>query len=85
MTELEPGHVIRFGPGAGGVDPGVYVILSDPTAPVVMVCLAGEDETTGDVCETEVVVLVDRETLDTAERLNMPPLPWPRPRVWATD
>ena len=41
MTELEPGHVIRFRLGAGGVDPGVYVILSDPTAPIVMVCLAG--------------------------------------------
>jgi len=33
VTELEPGHVIRFGPGAAGVDPGVYVILSDPTKP----------------------------------------------------
>lgn len=85
MTELEPGHVVRFGPGAAGVDPGVYVILSDPTQPAVMLCLAGEDETTGDVCETEVVVLVDRETLDGAELFNMPPLPWPRPRVWSTD
>lgn len=84
MTELEPGHVIRFGPGAAGVDPGVYVILSDPTQPFVMVCLAGEDEN-GDVCETSVVVLVDRETVEAAELLNMPPLTWTRPRAWSTD
>ena len=84
MTELEPGHVIRFRLGAGGVDPGVYVILSDPTQPAVMLCLAGEDER-GDVCETDQTRIVAREALAAADLLSMPPLPWPRPRVWVTD
>ena len=83
MTELEPGHVIRLHDTAD-VEGGVYVILSDTTAPAVMLCLAGEDAE-GDVCETEEVRIVPREALATAELLNMPPLPWPKSRVWVTD
>ena len=83
MTELEPGHVIRLH-DAPGIDAGVYVILSDTTAPAVMLCLAGEDAE-GDVCETDETRIIPREALATAELLNMPPLPWPRPRVWVTD
>ena len=76
MTELEPGHVIRLH-DAPDIDAGIYIILTDTTAPAVMLCLAGEDER-GDVCETDETRIIPREALATAELLNMPPLPWPR-------
>jgi len=83
MSNLEPGHVIRLHDTAAA-DGGVYIIVSDPTAPAVMVCLAGEDGN-GDVCETDQTRIVAREALAGADLLSMPPLPWPRPRVWVTD
>ena len=83
MTELEPGHVIRLH-DAPDIDAGIYIILTDTTAPAVMLCLAGEDER-GDVCETDQTRIVAREALAGADLLSMPPLPWPRPRVWVTD
>lgn len=81
----EPGSVLFLPrPDVSELGAGVYVLLSDPTAARVLLCLAGEDED-GDTCTTERTVTLPREALAAFEPTYTPPLPWPKPRVWATD
>jgi len=57
----------------------LYVLLSDPTAPAVQLCPAGEDED-GELCETAETVYVDRDSLAEWEPVEGPLLPWPKER-----
>lgn len=79
-TELEPGMVLMAPPDADtGHSATTYVLLTDPTAPMVRLCPAGEDAG-GDMCETPDVVTVAREDLAGWAPLPGVLLPWPRPR-----
>ena len=81
--EMEPGMVLNAPPDTDL--PGrTWVLLTDPTAPMALLCLAGEDAD-GDLCETDRTATVSREALARMEPLPCALLPWPKARVWAKD
>ena len=80
LEDLEPGMVLNAPPDFDTGHPSrVYVLLSDPTTPIVQLCPAGEDEG-GNLVETVPVVYVDRAELLEWEPLPGVLLPWPKTR-----
>ena len=78
--DLKPGMALIAPPDFDTGHPSrVYVLLSDPTAPTVQLCPAGEDEG-GDLIETAPVVYVDRAELLEWEPVAGVLLPWPKAR-----
>lgn len=79
-VDLEPGMIV-LAPVDVDLDTPTrcLVVLSDPTAPAVRVCPAGEDPN-GNLCETPETLLLTRDALARCTVVDVPVLPWPRAR-----